>query len=120
MTGQVQAALPSIAIAKNSTGTIGILYMQYNGIDPTSGFPSFTAMAAASNDHGVTFTNYTLEKFLSPVKDNGDPRQRILGDYLQVKAVGNTFYGVFPGNGVPFGRPFANIDPIFVKATVNP
>ncbi len=120
VTGQVQAALPSIAIAKNSTGTIGILYMQYNGIDPTSGFPSFTAMAAASNDHGVTFTNYTLEKFLSPVKDNGDPRQRILGDYLQVKAVGNTFYGVFPGNGVPFGRPFANIDPIFVKATVNP
>ena len=39
---------------------------------------------------------------------------------LQMKAVANTFYGVFPGNGVPFGRPFSNIDPIFFKATVNP
>ena len=120
VTGQVQAALPSIAIAKNSTGTIGILYMVYLGVDPKSGFPAFAAKAAASNDHGKTFTTYELEKFLSPAKDNGDQRQRILGDYLQLKAVGNTFYGVFPGNGVAFGRPFANIDPIFVKAIVNP
>jgi hypothetical protein len=45
--------------------------------------------------------------------DNGDPRQRVLGDYMQMKAVGNCFYGSFTGNGVPFGRPFANTDPIF-------
>ncbi len=120
VTGQVQAALPSVAIAKNSTGTIGVLYMVYNGIDQVSGFPMFTAMGTASNNHGVSFTQFQLEKFLSPVKDSGDTRQRILGDYLQLKAVGNTFYGVFPGNGAPFGRPFSNIDPIFVKATANP
>lgn len=120
VTSQVQAALPSVAIARNSTGTIGVLYIVYNGLDQSSGFPMFTAMGAASNNHGETFTQFQLEKFLSPVKDNGDPRQRILGDYLQLKAVGNTFYGVFPGNGVPFGRPFANIDPIFMKATANP
>jgi len=118
ITGQVQAALPSVAIAKNSTGTIGVLYMVYDGI--SSGFPQFTAMGAASNDHGVTFTQFPLETFLSPATDNGDSRQRVLGDYLQLKAVGNTFYGVFPGNGVPFGRPFSNIDPIFFKATANP
>ena len=120
VTGQVQAALPSLAVANNSNGTIGVLYMVFNGIDPKSGFPMFTAKLATSDDHGVTFTTHKLEKFLSPAKDNGDPRQRILGDYEQIKSVGSTFYGVFPGNGVPFGRPFANIDPIFFKTTVSP
>jgi hypothetical protein len=33
--------------------------------------------------------------------------------------LGASFEGVFPGNGVPFGRPFANIDPIFFKTTVS-
>jgi len=120
VTGQVQAALPSVAVAKNSTGTIAVLYMVFNGLDSKTGLPSFTAKLATSNDHGVTFTTSKLEKFLSPAKDNGDPRQRILGDYEQIKAVGRTFYGVFPGNGVPFGRPFANIDPVFFKTTVSP
>jgi len=53
--------------------------------------------------------------FLSSATDNSDPRQRVLGDYNQVKAAGNTFFGVFTGNGVPLGRPFANHDPIFFK-----
>ena len=120
VTTQVQAALPSVAIAKNSTGTIGVLYMVFNGIDGTTHFPMYTAMLAMSTDHGVTFTQNVLEKFLSPATDNGDSRQRILGDYEQLKSVGNTFYGVFPGNGAPFGRPFSNIDPIFFKTTVAP
>jgi len=120
VTGQVQAALPSVAVANNSTGTIAVLYVVSNGLDKKTGFPTFTANLASSADHGVTFTTQKLEKFLSPAKDNGDPRQRILGDYEQLKAVGSTFYGVFPGNGVPFGRPFANIDPIFFKTTVSP
>jgi hypothetical protein len=119
VTGQVQAALPSVAVAKNSKGTVGVLYMVFNGIDPKTHFPTYTAMLATSKDHGVTFAQNKLEKFLSPATDNGDSRQRILGDYQQIKAVGNTFYGVFPGNGVPFGRPFSNIDPIFFKMTVS-
>ena len=120
VTGQVQAALPSLAIARNSTGTIAVLYMVYNGIDPQSGFPAFTAMVAGSEHHGVTFKSFKLESFLSPAKDTGDSRQRVLGDYLQLKSVGRTFFGVFPGNGVPFGRAISNIDPIFFRATVNP
>jgi hypothetical protein len=120
VTGQVQAALPSVAVAKNSNGTVGVLYMVFNGIDSKTHFPTYTAMLATSEDHGVTFTQHKLEKFLSPAVDNGDQRQRILGDYQQLKAVGNTFYGVFPGNGVPFGRPFSNIDPIFFKTTATP
>ncbi len=118
VTGQVQAALPSIAVAKNSNGTVGILYIVFNGIDKKTNLPSFTANLATSDDHGVTFKTQKLEKFLSPSRDSGDQRQRILGDYEQLKAVGSTFYGVFPGNGVPFGRPFANIDPIFFSTTV--
>jgi hypothetical protein len=89
--------------------------MVFDGIDSKSGFPMYTAKLATSDDHGVTFTTHKLEKFLSPAKDSGDQRQRVLGDYEQIKAVGATFYGVFPGNGVPFGRPFANIDPIFSR-----
>jgi len=44
----------------------------------------------------------------------------VLGDYMQVKAVGNQFYGGFTGNGVPFGRSIANNDPIFYIVTPGP
>lgn len=117
--GQAETALPSVAIAQNSTGTIGVLYTNYDGIDPITGLPQFSAFLAISNDHGNSFTYNRLEKFLSTTNDNGNSRQRVLGDYQQLKVVGNTFYGVFAGNGVPFGRPFANIDPIFFKMTVS-
>ncbi len=56
--------------------------------------------------------------FLSSAGPSADARQRVLGDYMQMKAVGNTFYGAFTGNGFPFGRPFANHDPIFFRASV--
>jgi hypothetical protein len=113
ITGQVQAALPSVAVAAN--GTIGVLYTQYDGMSG-GGIPMFSAHFVVSTDNGATFpTNIVLENFLSSATDNGNCRQRVLGDYQQVKAVGNTFYGVFTGNGVPFGRPFANHDPIFFR-----
>ncbi len=112
ITGQVQAALPSVAVTSN--GTIGVLYTQYDGM--SGGFPSFSVHFAISNDQGATFpSNITLENFLSSATNNGSCRQRVLGDYQQVKAVGNTFYGVFTGNGAPFGRPFANHDAIFFR-----
>ncbi len=117
MTGQVQAALPSIAIAANSKRTIGVLYTQYDGIDSTTKLPKFSAWLATSDNHGTSFSYNKLESFLSPVGDNGSQRQRVLCDYQQLKAWAGTFYGVFAGNGVPFGRPFANIDPIFFKTT---
>jgi hypothetical protein len=112
VTGQVQTALPSVAVTAN--GTIGVLYTQYDGM--SGGFPSFSVHFAISTDQGATFpTNITLENFLSSATDNGNCRQRVLGDYQQVKAMGNTFFGVFTGNGAPFGRPFANHDAIFFR-----
>src|SRR5438132_1888763 len=112
VTGQVEAAIPSVAVASN--GIVGVFYYTFDGF--SSGFPIFSAHLAQSSDQGVTFSDQMLETFLSSAADNGDPRQRVLGDYVQMKAVGTCFYGAFTGNGVPFGRPFSNHDPIFFRA----
>jgi hypothetical protein len=114
VTGQVQAALPSVAV--NADGNIGVLYDTFDGF--SGGFPMFTAHFATSTDHGVTFVDSVLETFLSSSADNGFSSQRVLGDYQQVKAVGSVFNGVFCGNGVPFGRQFSNMDPIFFRVTL--
>jgi hypothetical protein len=127
VTGQVQAALPSVAVTTN--GIVGVLYDTFDGFDAVTNFPIFTAHLSTSTDQGATFSDLVLETFLSSAMDCCvDPsfcrpgadctRQRVLGDYQQVKAFGTTFYGVFTGNGVPFGRPFANHDPIFFKVFV--
>jgi len=117
VTGQVQAAIPSVAVTSN--GVVGVFYYTFDGFSPT-GFPIFAAHLALSSNQGVTFADQPLLSFLSPATDNGNPRQRVLGDYMQMKAVGNCFFGSFTGNGVPFGRPFANTDPIFFNACVPP
>lgn len=111
LTGLVQAALPSVAVAEN--GAVGVLYDVYNGI--VSGFPQYATHFATSIDHGLTWSDQTLVTFLSPATNNGNARQRVLGDYQQVKAVGNTFYAAFPANGAAFGRSTSNIDPVFYK-----
>jgi uncharacterized repeat protein (TIGR01451 family) len=126
VTGQVEAAIPSVAVA--GSGTVGVFYYTFDGFS-VDGFPIFTAHFASSDDQGVTFTDLQLVTFLSSAKDcNIDPsfcqpgadpdRQRVLGDYVQTKAVESCFYGSFTANGVPFGRPFANHDPIFFRVCV--
>jgi hypothetical protein len=125
VTGQVPAALPSVAVARN--GTIGVFYYSFDGFS-SGGFPIFSAHLAASNDHGLTFTDTLMLTFLSSAKDNGNPRQRVLGDYVQMKTIPEQrdeedecvaiFYGAFTANGVPFGRPFANHDPVFFRVSL--
>jgi hypothetical protein len=116
VTDQLQTAIPSVAVTTN--GTVGVFYYTFDGFS-IDGFPTFTAHLAVSTDRAVTFTDMPLETFLSSAMDNFNSRQRVLGDYMQLKAVGNTFYGAFNGNGVPFGRPFSNHDPIFYKLNVD-
>lgn len=120
VTGQVEAALPSVAVARNSVGSVGVLYTTFDGFDPMSGLPMFSAHLAVSSDQGMTFLDVIMESWLSVVADNNDQRQRVLGDYQQLKSVGQGFYGTFTANGVPFGRPFANTDAIFFKTFVTP
>jgi hypothetical protein len=112
VTGQVEAAIPSVAVT--SDGTVGVFYYTFDGFSQDN-LPIFSAHLAQSSDQGVTFSHQTLLTFLSSAADNGNSRQRVLGDYMQMKAVDGCFYGAFTGNGVPFGRPFANHDPIFFR-----
>ena len=114
VTGQVEAAIPSVAVASN--GTVGVFYYTFDGL--SGGIPTFTAHLAQSSDQGVTFSDQVLLTFLSSATDNGNNRQRVLGDYMQMKAVDTCFFGAFTGNGVAFGRPFANHDPIFFRVCV--
>jgi uncharacterized repeat protein (TIGR01451 family) len=116
VTGQVEAAIPSVAVLNN--GTVGVFFYTFDGL--SGGIPSFSAHLAQSSDQGVTFSDQVLLSFLSSATDNGNNRQRVLGDYMQMKAVSNCFFGSFTGNGVPFGRPFANHDPIFFNVCVAP
>ena len=114
--GLFPAALPAIAVTDN--GTIGVLYTTFDGMD--LGFPVFTAHLAVANafQTNVNFTVHFLGTFLSPAVDNGDSSQRVWGDYQQMIAIGNKFYGVFAGNGTTFGRSAASTDPIFFVADV--
>ena len=121
----VEAALPSVAVAPN--GTVGVLYTSFDGFS-VDGFPIYSGHFAYSTDAGVTFTDQDLLTFLSPATDNGNSRQRVLGDYQQLKVVndlppanaGSTFYGIFTGNGAALGDPVANNDAIFFKVTLAP
>jgi HYDIN/CFA65/VesB-like, Ig-like domain len=118
----VEAALPSVAVAPD--GTVGVLYTSFDGFS-SDGFPIYSGHFAFSTDQGVTFTDKTLLTFLSPATDNGDARQRVLGDYQELKTVGGTqaggtFYGVFTGNGAALGKSTASSDPIFFKVTLAP
>lgn len=120
-----EAALPSVAVAPN--GTVGVLYTSFDGFS-VDDFPIYSGHFAYSTDSGATFTDQTLLTFLSPAKDNADARQRVLGDYQQLKVVndpppanaGATFYGAFTGNGAALGNPIANNDTIFFKVTLAP
>jgi len=120
-----QAALPSVAVAAN--GTVGVLYTSFDGFD-VNGFPIYSGHFAYSTDAGAAFTDKTLLTFLSPAKDNGNSRQRVLGDYQQLKVVndlplanaGATFYGVFTGNGAALGDPVSSNQAIFFKVTLAP
>src|SRR5205823_1003658 len=116
VTGQVEAAIPSVAVT--SDGTVGVFYYTFDGFSPD--FPIFSAHLAQSTDQGVTFSDQVLLTFLSSAADNGNSRQQVLGDYMQMKAVGSCFYGAFTGNGVPFGGSFANHDPISFRVCTVP
>jgi hypothetical protein len=116
--GQSPAALPAVAVAAN--GTVGVLYDTFGGM--IGGFPVFvTHLAITDGRHGSsTFNIQSLMAFLSPDhEDHSDLSQRVLGDFQQMVAVGNKFYGVFSGNGAALGRSMASIDPIVFIADVS-
>lgn len=117
LTSAASAALPSIAVA--SDGTVGVLYDTYDGLSSDS-LPTFSAHLSLSTDHGATFTDQVLQTFYSPATDDGNARQRVLGDFQQIKASGPYFYGVFSGNRSGFGSTTSTIDPVFFSTAMKP
>jgi hypothetical protein len=111
-----QSALPAVAVTDN--GAVGVLYDTADALDPETSKPYFSVYLAVSRNQGASFETVRLQRFLFAGKGSGNAGPRPLGDYQQLKSLGQTFFGVFSGDGQPFGRPFHKIDPIFLRATV--
>jgi hypothetical protein len=112
-----QSALPAVAVTNK--GVVAVMYDTADGLNEADSRPFFSVHMAVSVDQGTSFQKTLLQKFLFPENaPSGTFGARPLGDYQQLKSMGNTFYGIFSGDGQPFGRPFHKIDPIFVKVTV--
>src|SRR5262249_10911614 len=110
--GAAPCAIPSVAVTGH--GTIGVFFYCDNGI--VSGFPQFTAWLGVSTNQGASWSFNPLATFLSPAVDNGNARQRVLGDYKQLKAIDNCFYPGFVANRPAFFRSVAVDEPICAKA----
>jgi hypothetical protein len=82
--------------------------------------PAFSAhiSVADGNVQPLVFTDYTIFRFLSPESGNNSDGQRVWGDFQQMVAVGNKFYGVFAGNAAVFGKGSVT-QPIFFTADVS-
>lgn len=105
----IDSYLPSVAVLPN--GEVGVLFMLYNSFTST-----FFWTFEQTINGGATFAKTTgLAGFSSPFPDDGGSTQRILGDYVQVKAVGCEFYGAFPATGEGTNDA-ASIVPYFMRA----
>jgi hypothetical protein len=84
------ASAKNAAIAVNSHGRIGYLYQALTGTSPNLHWETHLRRS----DDGVTWDDVTLSNF--PAQGAGSPGgSRIIGDYLNMIAVGKNFYGVF-------------------------
>jgi hypothetical protein len=102
--------LPSVAVLPN--GEVGVLYLSYNSMNSTF----FWNLIQTTNGGATNAGNTGLGAFTSPfAPDAGQPRQRILGDYVQLKAAGCDFVGAFPATGQGVNS-VASIVPYFVRA----
>ena len=125
------------AIAINSQGHIGYCYQQLTGTSPNRHWQTHLRRSL----DGVTWDDTLLSDF--PAEGaNAPPGFRIIGDYLDLVAVGHDFYGVFSADndlvnasfpaGVTFQRNHdathflgnngvtqvaASVDPFFFKTT---
>ncbi len=98
--------LPSVAVLPN--GEVGILFLTLSGTQFQWRFAQWT--------NGTTIAKTTgFGPFTSPFANNGVSNQRIFGDYIQVRAVGCSFYGTYPARGTGMINQ-SSIDPYFMSA----
>jgi hypothetical protein len=91
-TGLLQSEIPNAAVTDD-----GKLWVQYDQYSPSNN--TFSVHLASSTNNGASFGDQTLYSFVPPIVDNGDPRQRIIGDYQGLVAVGNEVCGTFCARG---------------------
>ncbi|MCD4665686.1 MAG: hypothetical protein K8R68_10500, partial [Bacteroidales bacterium] len=89
------ATNPGIAITNN--GYVGLIYQQLTGSGSTATWETHFQRAWVN---GTSFTDDILSKFLDSDLAASTIRPE-LGDYLDMVAVGNSFYGVFPASNSP-------------------
>jgi hypothetical protein len=115
ITGQ-RSALPSVAVTAN--GSIAVQYDTFTDADG-----QFHVHLATSTDQGQTFTDQDLNDFTAAGIPFPFSRNRLLGDYQGLIAVGNTVFGTFaargnvqiPGEGIDTTD---KIDPFFYSVTL--
>ncbi len=121
VTKAANAALPAVAVTTDQT--VAVFYYSWDAVDGI--IPVFSAHLRRSYNNGKTFEDkdevLLLKKFLpATLPDPFIPLQRPYGDFMQLKALDNTFYGVFTANRDNFctaaqGCKVATEDPIFYR-----
>jgi len=105
--GTHNSAYPEIAVT--ATGTVGVLYIDY---DDSGAHTLFRHHFARSFDNGGSWTDETLQSEDPSTFTAGTFVDGFLwGDYEGLTASGKNFYGVFTGQSI--GRATIQQDPIF-------
>src|SRR5262249_24817672 len=110
--GTHHSAYPEIAVTSN--GVVGVLYIDY---DDSGANTIFRYHFAFSSNNGATWTDQILQSMI-PSTLVGANDCFLWGDYEDLTANGNTFFGVFTGQSI--GRTTAQLDPIFFKVAIAP
>jgi hypothetical protein len=82
------------ALAVSVTGTVGFIYQQLTGVAPADRWETHFRQST----NGTTWTDTTVCTTSAEVPAGGLP---YIGDYLEMLAVGKTFYGTFCANNTP-------------------
>lgn len=94
------AVLPSVAVSDN--GAVAIEYQTYNAL-----IGDFDVHYATSIDGGLNFTDSVIYNYTTPGFPNTPSfpdHTRMLGDYEYLEALGDNFFGTFPGRGDTLGQ----------------
>jgi hypothetical protein len=110
--GSHHSAYPEVAVTRS--GAVGLLYIDYDDSGPAT---LFRHHLAQSFDNGVNWSDQVLQSMDPGLLANAESGF-LWGDYEDLTAVGNTFYGVFTGRSI--GRTTPQLDPIFFKVAVDP
>ena len=95
------ATNPALAIA--AAGNAGFLFQQLQKVGDTT---RWVTRLFTSSDGFRTRRTYTMA---TTPADNPKPiLQPYIGDYLELRAVGNTFFGVFSASNIPSNANFPN------------